>query len=346
MEDDMQLATTDDIFDLLDAYITSAALGAAMELGLFWLLAEGPLEMPQIALSLNIPQSRCKYWLQILVKVGLLEHSTEGYVPSVVTQESILDAYSQDAWAFLAREARIRFPALLDLVVNIRQPVSTWEAQNLTAPDWFKSISENPEYARRFTRMLCEIHLPLAGEIAALLDMRDVRRLMDLGGGSGVVSLALLKRHPALTSLVIDIENVCATGREIAAEAGLEDRITYQVADYMQDDLPSGFDMILFCDAGPYQESLFRKIHGALNPAGRLVIVDQFTQDENVALPSRLSWSFLGSLHNSETTGFSTVTPVKELLAQVGFQDISEKPVPYEEYVRWNSDWVVLEARK
>lgn len=342
----MQIASTEDVFDLLDAYITSAALGAAMELGLFWLLAEGPLDVGQVAQILSIPKSRCQYWLQIFVQVGLLEHSTEGYISSAVTQEAILDAYSQDTWAFLAREYRMRFPALLDLVANMRQPVSTWEAQNLTPPDWFKNINENPGYARRFTRMLYDIHLPLAGKIAALLDMRGVQRLMDLGGGSGVVSLALLKRHPALTSLVIDIDNVCIAGREIAAEVGLEHRITYQVADYMQDDLPTGFDMLIFCDAGPYQESLFRKIHAALNPAGRVVIVDQFTPDENVAIPSRLSWSFLGSLHNPETQGFPTTAPVKELLTQVGFRDLSEKLVPYEEYVRWDADWVVLEARK
>lgn len=37
-----------------------------------------------------------------------------------------------------------------------------------------------------------------------------MRRLMDLSGGSGVVSQALLQRHPELTAAVVDIANVCA----------------------------------------------------------------------------------------------------------------------------------------
>jgi hypothetical protein len=47
-----------------------------------------------------------------------------------------------------------------------------------------------------------------------------------LGGGSGVVSFALLRRHHDLTAVVMDVENVCQTGREIASENKLEKRIT------------------------------------------------------------------------------------------------------------------------
>jgi hypothetical protein len=48
-----------------------------------------------------------------------------------------------------------------------------------------------------------------------------------LGGGSGVVSLALLRQHPHLTSTAVGIENVCIAGREFAQENSLSDRITY-----------------------------------------------------------------------------------------------------------------------
>ena len=39
----MKPFTTNDVFDLLEAHTVSTALGTAMELGLFWLLAEKPL---------------------------------------------------------------------------------------------------------------------------------------------------------------------------------------------------------------------------------------------------------------------------------------------------------------
>jgi hypothetical protein len=63
----MKPETTEDVLELLDGYIVSAALGAAMELGIFWLLAEKPSPAPDVAKSLNIPLNRCYNWLQLLL---------------------------------------------------------------------------------------------------------------------------------------------------------------------------------------------------------------------------------------------------------------------------------------
>jgi len=341
----MKPVTTDDVFDLMDSYITAAALNAAMELGLFWLLAEQPLDTAGTARALGIPVNRCQYWLELLSSVGLIEQVSTGYGPSSTARTAILDVYSQDTWAFVAREARDRFPAVRDLVPHIHEPGSALEAQGLTPPDYFSQIAESPERARRFTRMLYEIHLPLAEEVAESLDMSEVDRLMDLGGGSGVVSLALLRRYPHLTAVVVDIPNVCAAGREIAMENSMEERITYYAADFLRDELPSGFDVVLGCDAGPHSEALFRKIRAALNPNGRLVIVDHFAPTQGVAPSSWLYWAFLASLENPDFT-LLTVAEVQSRLKQAGFQLLSERTLPHREVLRWSSDWVMIEARK
>jgi 16S rRNA G1207 methylase RsmC len=60
-----------------------------------------------------------------------------------------------------------------------------------------------------------------------MLDLRGVKSLLDLGGGSGDVSFVLLRKQHDLASVVVDVENVCRVGREIATENGLEKRITY-----------------------------------------------------------------------------------------------------------------------
>jgi hypothetical protein len=118
--------TTEDILELMDGYIVSAALGAAMELDLFWLLAKKPLPATDVAQSLNIPLNRCHHWLQILCKLGLLENNAEGYAPSIIAREAILNAQSQDTWAFQAREDRDSSLFVRNLALNIRKPMSTW----------------------------------------------------------------------------------------------------------------------------------------------------------------------------------------------------------------------------
>jgi ubiquinone/menaquinone biosynthesis C-methylase UbiE len=344
----MKPETTEDILELMNGTIFSAALGTAMELGLFWLLADQPLSAPELAQSLNIPLNRCTYWLQILCKIGLLQNQGEAYAPSPIARDMILKAQSQDTWAFQAREDREVSLYVRDLALNFGKPMSAWQAGNLMPPDYFRQIEEDPIYMARFTRKLYQIHISFAEQLANLLDLRGVKRLLDLGGGSGVVSFALLRKHDELTSVVVDIESVCQTGRVIASENKLEKRMTYLAADFLRDPLPTGFDMAMLCDVGFFSETLFRRIYEeVLNPNGRLVIVDKFAPSRTSAPPSRLLAAFLDSLeHPSQSVDYITTEVVQTRLRQAGFRDISTTSVPHKDNLPWNLDWIMLEAQR
>jgi cyclopropane fatty-acyl-phospholipid synthase-like methyltransferase len=285
--------------------------------------------------------------LQILCGLGLLEDIADGYAISALGRKTILEAHSQATWAFLAREVRFRLPSVLDLPVNISKSISTWEAQNLRAPNYFKQIVDGTDYAAQFTRMLYEIHAPMAEQLAMALDLTGVNRLLDLGGGSGVVSFALLRKQPELTAMVVDVENVCQIGREFASANGLDKHIDYLAADFIKDDLPAGFDMAMLCDTGASSDTLFRKIHAALNPNGRLILVEQFASKQDCVAPSHLVWTFLSSLEfPNQTIDYTTSETATNCLRQAGFRDISVIPIPSRDDLRWNSDWIALDARK
>jgi SAM-dependent methyltransferase len=339
--------STEDILELMQGYLISAALGAAMELGLFWLLASKPLPAEEVATSLSIPLNRCQHWLQILCQFDLLEDGPDGYAPSKVAREAILDAQSQESWAFQALEERGSAVFVRDLALNIGRPMAEWPTPIQPPPDYFRRVMEDPGFAARFTRKLYEIHLRLADHLAGMLDLRGVRSLLDLGGGSGVVSLALLRKNPDLTSVVVDVENVCRAGREIAVENCLEGRITYLAADLLRDDLPSGFDMVLLCDLGFTSDTIFRKAHAALKPVGRLVMVEKFAPNKTSPPPSRLLSAFIGALENpGQTNDFTTVEDAQTQLRQSGFGDFKVSSVPHEDDLLWNLDWTLLQARK
>ena len=269
----MNIKNTQDIENLLRLHHASAAVGTALELGLFWQLAEKPLETNNISQKYNIPYDRCKYWLALLRELGLLEYQGEKYTPSSLARTAILDVYSSETWGFLAQEIRESYPTIVNLPLNITHPTSVWEAQNITSPHYITRMKTDATRAERFTRMLYELHQSLGSRIAEKLDLSGVKRLMDLGGGSGVVSFALLERNPNLKVVVVDIENVCTVGKEIASTTHVSDRISYYPADFVQNNLPSGFDMVLECDVGIYTEELFKKVWDSLNKGGKFVIV-------------------------------------------------------------------------
>ncbi|OGF63148.1 MAG: hypothetical protein A2Y62_07645 [Candidatus Fischerbacteria bacterium RBG_13_37_8] len=323
----MKLSTSEDILELLEASVASTALGAAIELGLFWMLDAHPMNVQEISSAIGIPLRRCSYWLQILQALDLIELDSACYKLSSTAQMAILKVYSQDTWALLAAESRERMPVFIHLAHTIKHPGSVKEASGLSFYSYYALMEKDPERARRFTRMLFELHQPLAQDIAKFLDLSNVKQLMDIGGGSGVISMALLQRYPDLHATVVEIPNVCTAGRELAAGQSIENRITFHPANFLQDALPRGFDLILECDVNIYGKELFFKIKNSLNPNGRFIIIDQFAPEQGIAPPDRVHWAFEKSMINPEFM-FATAQEICTLLEDAGFQILTLTPLP------------------
>jgi SAM-dependent methyltransferase len=162
--------------------------------------------------------------------------------------------------------------------------------------------------------------------------------MMDLGGGSGVLSMALLRTHPVLTSTVVDIENVCDAGREISEEEGLSDRIFYHPADFTTGQIPTGFDLILQCDVSIFGITLFQKLWQALKPGGRLILVEPLSSMEGYAPLTRVGWAFLDSLRDPHFI-VPSLNQVRIQLTQAAFEVLPE-------HHALGRGWIVLQAYK
>lgn len=333
----MKIETTDDVYDMMIGFVSSAALNAALELGLFWVLAQQPDTAAGIAQKLDIPASRCQYWLEVLLELGLLKRADGIYSISPTTRKTILDAHSQATWSFRARYRSEEFPAVLDLARHLHEPGSVWTAQGREPRNEYERLQSDADWAARFTQMGYEYHQPRAREIVAKLDMTGVQRMLDLGGGSGVVSIALLEQYPALTSVVVDLEHVCTAGRRLANTTSVGDRITYFPADFLHNELPTGFDLALECEVGMHNAALFRKVYEALNANGRFVLVAPWAPDQGLPPVSEAKISFLGTLRDPDFQ--YTVTETKHaFLAEAGFHHFSETVL--------SNGRFLLEARK
>lgn len=325
-----------DVEDLLEAYLPAAALGAALELGVFWRLADGPLPLPALATAFDVPEERCGPWLDQLALMGLLVRGEDGYGLSDAGRVAIVESRTADTWRFLAQEAREDYPIGTDLVVRLRSPVGAGAA-GLPADvtDYVDRMRRDPERARRFTRMLFELHQDLALDVAETLDLAGVRRLLDLGGGSGVISLALLRAHPDLHVVVADLPGVCAAGRQIADEVPEGARLDHHpVDDYLVDELPRGFDAVLQCDVDVLTPALFARVADVLMTGGRFFSVERGFADDR---PARVVDRFRASLAG-ETDAYPTFAEIRRGLGEAGLQIVAVTDLP-------RTGWQVLEAR-
>ncbi len=333
----MRITTTDDVHDLMNGgALSSAAVSAAVELGLFWTFEQGPRTVGSVAAQYDIPEVRCRFWLATLASLGLLVDTDDGYDLSPTGRSAILDGGSEETWRYLAMEAREASALAVDLArrLRVRGPV-TDDPDAIT--DYVDKLRADPDRARRFTDLLYELHGRLAEMVADTVDLREARRLLDVGGGSGVVSLAFLRRNPELEAVVVDIPAVCEAGRAIADRTDVASRISYRTIDYRQEELPEGFDVIMTCDAR-FTPPVLEKIARALTPGGRYLLVDRSFD----AGPTRRAELALGVFQDTLIDPgfvFPSIEQVAEDIRAAGLEPAPPVDLP-------RPRWKVIEARK
>jgi SAM-dependent methyltransferase len=147
-----------------------------------------------------------------------------------------------------------------------------------------ESAMEKEAAARRLTLALAGRARICAPVLADRLPLPGARRLLDVGGGTGLYSIAYLQQHPRLEAVVWDRPEVLKVAAELAAAHGVQDRLHAQPGDMFTDPVPAGCDVVLLSNVLhdwdiPECRQLLRRSAGALPAGGRVLIHDVFLND-------------------------------------------------------------------
>jgi ubiquinone/menaquinone biosynthesis C-methylase UbiE len=143
--------------------------------------------------------------------------------------------------------------------------------------------SETGDRGRQWiTAFIAAMHFYAAERAPAVVNAvgaGGVRRMLDVGGGSGAYSIAFAEANPNLRADILDLSPVLAIARGHIKKAGLAKRIGTKPGDLRADSLGKGYDLVFIsaiCHMlGPEENlDLFRRAYRALAPGGRVAVRD------------------------------------------------------------------------
>jgi len=270
--------TVPDLLQLASAYWKTCTLHAAVQLDLFTPLAAGPMTTAELAQRLPADPRGLAMLLNALVAMELLEKQENRYAATPFSAEHL----SKDSPRYMGH-----------IIMHHHHLVEGWsrlgEAVRTGRPVRRRS-SHDADGAERESFLLGMYNLAslLAPRIAAALDLRGRRRLLDLAGGPGTYAIHFCQHNPELTAVVYDLPTTRPFAEQTVARFGLADRITFVAGDIVADPIGSGFDVVwishLFHSEGPETcAAILAKAAAALNEGGMLLVQEFLLEDSRTA---------------------------------------------------------------
>ncbi len=141
------------------------------------------------------------------------------------------------------------------------------------------SALDDPDTAGVLARAMADRARSIAPYLAEAVDLSDAHTLVDVGGGHGLYSYALLQKHPQLTAVIIDREPALRVAREYAAALGVEERVQWLTGNVHNFSLEKSPDAVLIANLlhdynAPDAQALVHHFAAALAPGGRMLVLD------------------------------------------------------------------------
>ena len=219
------------IRELAMNFQSSRVLLTAVELRVFSLIGDGGLTSADVAGRAGSHPRATDRLLNALCALRLLV-KRDGRYWNTPEARRYLDDGSPEFAAGLAHTASMwhGWSGLTDAVREGRPALRA--AINERGDAWLKPFIAAMHYRAAHQ----------APEVAVLVGLDGVGRVLDVGGGSGAFAMAFAAKAPGLVAVVFDLPNVLPLTRDYIAGAGLSGRVTTAAGDYLADPLPKGFD--------------------------------------------------------------------------------------------------------
>jgi SAM-dependent methyltransferase len=139
-------------------------------------------------------------------------------------------------------------------------------------------MTENPERHAIYDRAMGIFGATETGPILDAYDFEAFKKIVDIGGGSGVLMGAILKRYPVLRGILFDLPPVADLARAAISNMGLSDRCDIAGGDFLSS-VPAGADAYIMQHIIHDWEddeavTILRNCRKAMNPDGRILLAE------------------------------------------------------------------------
>lgn len=313
-------------------FMVTQILLTATELEVFTRIDEGRQTVKEVAEGSGADERGMRMLLNALCGIGMLTKQGERYELSPASKTFLSKKSPRYLGAMILQGNRQITPQWAQLTSVIRTGKPSIDVE---------SKDNGGAFFAEFVDAMYNLNVK-AAEVAAesvlsRLPQADKEiRVLDIGAGSGVWSLAFARRDPRVRITVADFPTVIEKAtKAFVARAGAQDRVDYLPGSFREADFGEAkYDVailghICHSEGEQHTKQLFRKVRQALKPEGQLVIAE-FIADEGRAHDTMPLLFAVNMLVHTEEGDTFTMSEYQQWLEEAGFGEFEaiEAPSP------------------
>ena len=304
---------------MIRGYWPSRCILTALELDIFTAVGDGA-NAEEVGTKIYANARAVGMLLNALVGLGLLAKSGDVYSNTPESARFFVQSSRDNHRNGLLHIANIwhRWSTLTDAVRHgTRIPIDR---------------DDNPQWTRDFIAAMQRTAKERAPQVVKALGTSGVRRVLDLGGGSGAYSIAFAKACPEVRCEILDLPEVVPLAAEYISRAGVSAQVSLRAGDMLGDDFGSGYDIIMLnaiCHmfSEEQNQDIVRRAHDALAPNGRLIVQD-FILNPDKTGPQHAALFSLNMLVATDAGASYSELEYTQWMKAAGFTEVSRINLP------------------
>jgi predicted O-methyltransferase YrrM len=260
-----------DLYQMVLAPSKRDLMMAGIELKIFDQLSE-PISADGVAEKIGSHSKNTEYLLNGLAAVDIVTKKDGLYQNTKKTQRFLVEGsptYLGHLFNVWNKQFFAEHEELLNLVRNGPPPPS--ETADMGSEEMWAQLAHAMAAAEKagMAREAAQI-------ISGLPEFTSMTKMLDLGGGPGLLGMAIVSAHQNMMGVIYDRQAVVNVAQEYIKSYDLQDRMDVMAGDYNTDSIGEGYDLIWASNSLYFMqdnaEELMKKMYDALNPGGLFVV--------------------------------------------------------------------------
>lgn len=237
-----QLPSSAALLQMMSGFWVSASIYAVAKLGLADFLKDGPRSADDLAQSIGAQPGALYRLLRGLASIGVFTEVEPRRFALTPLGECLRTGVpgSLRSYAIVAKE--MGWEPWGHLLHSVKTGETAFD--HVHGMGYFEYLKDHSDLAAIFNEAMTGFLTMNGLAVAATYDFTPISKIVDVGGGHGALTSAILKKYPKISSIIFDLPDVVEGARKKLEDAGLSDRGECIGGDFFKE-VPSGGDAYL-----------------------------------------------------------------------------------------------------